>query len=183
VKVIAGILKGRNVAVPKGRKIRPTGGRVKEALFSLIGDSLDEAQVLDLFCGTGNIGIEALSRGALCCTFVERNRKTTEILRKNLRDLGLTDRSTIIPEDVKRGLKILEKEGKVFDIVFLDPPYSRLGLGELLFTISSRVLLKENGVVILEHESRRNFDSTYGNLKLVKEKRYGNTTISIFQKE
>ena len=183
MKVISGNLKGRKLTVPRGHKVRPTGARVKEALFSIIGQSIIGADVLDLFSGTGNIGIEALSRGANSSLFIENDPKTLLILEKNIRELSLSERSKVIKLDVSRGLKLLHKRGVKFDIIFIDPPYIYPKIWDILSAVSKYDILKEDGLVVWEHGSKKIQKPRYGNLKMIETKKYGDTGITFFTKE
>jgi len=184
VNITAGELKGRRLFTPKDRGVRPTGARVREALFSIIGDAVLEARFLDLFSGAGTIGIEALSRGAGRCTFVERSAGVLEVLRRNITELGLMERASIIPLDAAKAVKMIRKNGERFDIVFLDPPYSRFNrTQELVLYISIEDILNPAGVLLWEHDSKRSPEELYGSLKRETTKRYGDTSISFFYNE
>ena len=122
MRIIAGAFKGRRLAPVKGR-IRPTAAKVREAVFSILGPAVVGARVLDLFAGTGALGIEALSRGAAAAVFVEDHPESLKVLRRNLADLGLADRTTVWPLPVTTALKKLAGRGERFGLAFLDPPY------------------------------------------------------------
>ena len=183
MKVISGDLKGRKLTVPRGHKVRPTGARVKEALFSILGDLVTCADVLDLFSGTGNIGIEALSRGASSCLFIENDPKTLLILEKNIKELSLSDRSKVLKLDVPRGLKLLHRRGVKFDIIFIDPPYIYPKIWDIFTAVSKYDILKEGGTVVWEHDSKKPQKPQYGALKMIETKKYGDTGITFFTKE
>ena len=183
MKVISGNLKGRKLTVPRGHKVRPTGARVKEALFSILAEGVIGADVLDLFSGTGNIGVEALSRGANSSLFIENDPKTLLILEKNLRELSLINRSKVIKLDVPRGLKLLHKGGAKFDIIFIDPPYIYPKIWDIFSAVSKYDILKEGGIVVWEHDSKKIPKLQYGTLKMIETKKYGDTAITFFTKE
>jgi 16S rRNA (guanine(966)-N(2))-methyltransferase RsmD len=181
VNITAGDLKGRRLFTLKDRSVRPTGARVREALFSIIGGAVADAVVLDLFSGAGTIGIEALSRGAERCTFVDKSEKVIEILRRNIRELGIGERASIIPLDAAKAVKMVRKNGEKFDMIFLDPPYRRFNrTQELILSISSEDILSPAGILIWEHDSKRVPEDIYGSLKRKTTKRYGDTSISFF---
>src|SRR3990170_4138560 len=121
MRIIAGSLKGRRLAAVKG-KIRPTSDKVREAIFSILGPAVVEARVLDLFAGTGALGLEALSRGAETAVFVEEHPASLAVLRRNVESLGLSDRVEVLPLPVNAGLKKLAARRAAFDLTFLDPP-------------------------------------------------------------
>lgn len=123
VRVIAGRLRGRRLGTARGRGVRPTADRVREALFSILGDAVADARVLDLFAGTGALAIEALSRGAREATSVERDPGALAALRRNVEDLGLDDKITVVAGDALATCRRLAGEADAFDVVFCDPPY------------------------------------------------------------
>ncbi|OLD98572.1 MAG: 16S rRNA (guanine(966)-N(2))-methyltransferase RsmD [Candidatus Rokubacteria bacterium 13_1_20CM_4_68_9] len=128
MRILAGELKGRRLTTPRGAVTRPTADQVRIALMDTLAPRLPGARVLDLFAGAGGVGLEALSRGAVHTTFVERDRHAVAALRDNIASLGVQDRARVLGEDVARALDRLVREGATFDVVFLDPPYeSSLG--------------------------------------------------------
>lgn len=185
LNVTAGELKGRKLYSPKSRVVRPTGARVREALFSIIGENVLEANVLDIFSGSGTIGIEALSRGAKSCTFVESSAGVIEVLKRNIKELGLRERTSIIPLDATKAIKMIKNsnEKNKFDIIFLDPPYSRFNqTQELILSISTEDILTPAGTIVWEHDSKRSPEKFYGSLENDFTKRYGDTSITFFSK-
>ena len=180
MRVIAGRYKGRQLVAPSGEGTRPTMDRVKEALFSILGDVVRGKRVLDLFSGAGTLGIEALSRGAEEATFVEFRRGASEVLRRNLEQLP-DAQFTIIVAPVERVLPRLAHRRARFDLVFLDPPY-RMGL--VTSTINSLIhchLLEPGGRIVAEHESRFYPPKEFsGNLFLADRRTYGDTGIAIY---
>lgn len=183
IRITAGTLKGRRLLSLRGDRVRPTGARVKEALFSIIGDSIYGARFLDLFSGSGNIGIEALSRGASLCTFIEKDKDVIDILKKNLNNLGLKERTRLIPGDTKRGVRLLGRDGERFDIVFLDPPYRYFNRAkEVIHLALKNDIVKERGILIWEHDITRTPDPLIETLIKNKTKRYGDTGITFYLK-
>jgi len=170
LRVVAGELRGRRLAgPPKGADVRPTADRVREALFSILGD-VSEARVLDLFCGTGALAIEALSRGAAEATLVDKH---TRLVRRNVTDLDLGARAEIVRADA---LAFLRRERRSFDLIFCDPPYSladRLG-PQLDKLIPPR--LAQGASVIAESSARRPLEL---GLPLRTERRYGDTLVRV----
>ncbi len=180
LRVIAGTAKNRKLKVPGGLKLRPTGDRVKEALFNILGDFVPDCLFLDLFAGTGSIGIEALSRGATGAVFVEKNRKNMLVLKENLVLTGLQSRARVICLDVFKALPVLRKEGQLFDLVFLDPPYLKNFEGEVLSGIAGYNLLKPCGKVVAESSKKDLLPPAVGPLKLNRQESYGDTVLSIY---
>jgi len=179
MRVIAGTHKGRRLLGPKdGRTIRPTSGRVKEALFSILGDRVIGASVLDLYAGTGSIGIEALSRGAARVVFVESHRDSLTSLHANLEHCGLTGRAEVFHGEAA---VFLRQAGPAFDVVFLDPPYAIDGAGSVLPSLSGSAMIRDGTIVILEHLSKRQTPPHFGPLNRIKQYRYGDTSLSLFR--
>ena len=123
MRIISGTSKGRRLVTPKNQGLRPTSDRVKESVFNILGEIVEEKVVLDLFAGTGNLGIEALSRGARRAIFVEKGRQAVRLIQRNLAQCGMDGRSEIIPKDVNRAIGILKQRGESFDVILMDLPY------------------------------------------------------------
>jgi 16S rRNA (guanine966-N2)-methyltransferase len=177
MRVIAGRLGGRRLKAPKGRSTtRPTSDRVREALFSMLGD-LHEVVALDLFAGTGALGIEALSRGATRAVFVERDATALAVLRTNLAELGLGEPQASVREgDALAALRTARARGETYDLVLVDPPYSRArGLGSELSALLPALLAPKACVVV---ESDRRAPAQLA-LEVALQRRYGDTTITI----
>lgn len=180
MRIIAGKLRGRKLSVPAGRKIRPTGDRMKESMFSALGDNFSGATVLDLFAGSGALGLEALSRGAARATFVEKSRIVIRSLRENARLLGVETDCDIICADVLQFLKKL-KEGENFDLVFADPPFA----SDLARKIFSWWLEHHGNRSVLVLECSENTITLPGDIpvRLLKTARFGESTYSIYLAE
>jgi len=181
MRVIGGTARGRSLKVPKGRVLRPTSGRVKESLFDILRDDLSGARVLDLFAGTGNLTIEALSRGAAEAVLVDSSAPSAKAIRENLQRLGLANRTQFLAMPVTRALRLLARQGEAFDVIFIDPPYERRLIEPALQMIDKRMLLRGSGVAIVEHSIREPLPSHLGNLHLSDQRRYGNTVLSFFR--
>jgi len=123
MRIISGTSKGRRLVTPKNQGLRPTSDRVKESVFNILGEIVEEKVVLDLFAGTGNLGIEALSRGARRAIFVEKGRQAVRLIQRNIAQCGMDGRSEIIPKDVNRAIGILKQRGESFDVILMDLPY------------------------------------------------------------
>ncbi|WP_028307390.1 16S rRNA (guanine(966)-N(2))-methyltransferase RsmD [Desulfitibacter alkalitolerans] len=176
MRIISGYAKGRRIIAPRGTKIRPTSDRVKEAIFNTISPLVYKSDFLDLFAGTGNIGIEALSRGANSCTFVDQSPKAIKCIRNNLANIGFEDRSTIILGDSR---KIINKLTKIYDIIFLDPPYGY----DLVVPIVKKLklLLKEEGIIVVETESKIELPPQCDTFRLLKTSKYGDTQVGYYK--
>lgn len=175
VRVIGGALRGRRLSVPR-RGVRPTSDRVRESLFATLGD-VSDAAVLDLFAGTGALGIEALSRGASSVVFVERSRETAAVLRRNLEALGLEERARIIRSDALRAIRTLAREDARFDLVLADPPYAADALAPLLPALAGAGILLPGGTLVVERGRRHAVPAVDG-LALVEHREYGDTVIT-----
>ena len=175
LRVSGGEARGRRLKAPKG--IRPTQGMVKQAIFNLVGPGIEGAHVLDLFAGSGALGIEALSRGAAYVTFVDHQVRGLAILRQNLEVLGLKDRSHVVRGDVVRWLEaspdVIERAG----LVFLDPPYDDVVLDRAL-KVLDRTL--DDATVVAEH-SRRQEMPALDRLQVDRQRRYGDTVVTVFR--
>jgi 16S rRNA (guanine966-N2)-methyltransferase len=175
VRVIAGCLRGRRLRVPSAG-VRPTADRVREALFARLGD-LEGARVLDLYAGSGALGIEALSRGAVSAVFVERASAVAAVLRGNLHVLELECRSELIRGDAPGRVRRLAEAGRRFDLVFVDPPYARRDeLERALRAIATSGILAPGARVVVETARGIELPAVSG-LELLDERRYGDTVI------
>ncbi|HTU95377.1 MAG TPA: 16S rRNA (guanine(966)-N(2))-methyltransferase RsmD [Solirubrobacteraceae bacterium] len=174
MRVIAGTHGGRGLVAPKGRATRPTSDRVREALFSILGD-LDGVRVLDLFAGSGALGIEALSRGAREATLVDSGRPAIAAIRRNLEALGLE--GEVVFQPAERFLQAASHAARQYDLVFLDPPYRHASALGRELTSALKPILAADARVVAESDRR----SPLGlELRLVDERRYGDTLIQIY---
>ena len=181
MRVIGGQARGRRLKVPKGQSLRPTAARVKEALFNILPRDLSGAKILDLFAGTGNVSIEALSRGAAAALLVDSSSESAKAIRENLRRLDLADRSQIWTVPVLRAVKRLGRRGETFDFIFLDPPYEQHWVGSTLKAIAEGDLLRSAGIVVAEHSVREKLQERYGSLVAYDQRKYGSTLLSFFR--
>lgn len=179
MRVIAGEVGGRRIKAPKGRRTRPTADRIREALFSTIAPWLPGAQVLDLYAGSGAVGIEALSRGASSAVFVESDPQAVRVIRENLATLGLADHARLIHSDALRAIPGLIRMGDRFRLIFLDPPY-RISVEPVLARVASARLVERGGLVIVQHFSKTALPPL-SDLTLWKTKRYGETTLTFLR--
>jgi len=165
----------------KSNKTRPTSDKVKGALFSIITGYVEEAEVLDLFAGTGSLGIEALSRGAKVATFVDRSEECINIIKENLIHTKLLEKAIIIRGNVSDVLKKLHLQGKSFDLIFMDPPYNKGLIVETLQQIEAYNLIKSGGFIIAEKSIGDEVPERIGKLVLVSEHKYGDTALMRFK--
>ena len=177
MRVIGGALRGRRLTVPRCG-VRPTSDRVRESLFATLGD-VSDAAVLDLYAGSGALGIEALSRGAACVVFVERAAQIASVLRRNLEALGLVDRSRVLRADAVRGIRTLAREGAGFDLVLADPPYAADALAALLPELAGAGILHAGATLVVERRRRHAVPVVVG-LALVDHREYGDTVLTRF---
>lgn len=177
MRVIAGSAKGRSLLMVKNQKTRPTADRVKESLFNIIGPNIEGARVLDLFAGIGNLGIEALSRGAAHVTFVESDLNAAQTITKNIERLGFQgERVQVVARDFRPALYAVEQ---IFDYIFADPPYDRGYLSQVAALVAKENLLTASGIAIFEHRKGEDFETA--GLELVRQKSYGHTTLSFLK--
>lgn len=177
MRVITGCARGRRLETLEGLDTRPTGEKVKEAEFSIIQFEIEDRTVLDLFAGSGQLGIEALSRGAKSATFVDSNPEAIKIIRNNLEKTGLAQKASAAAGDF---LQFLTYTKAVFDIVFIDPPYSKGLVEQALPLVVPHI--SENGVIIAETARTDPMPEGAGDFKLVRKANYGKTSVGIYRK-
>ena len=177
VRVGGGQVRGRVLKVTRGSATRPSSGRVRSALFSMLASRVSGASVLDLYAGTGALGIEALSRGAAHVDFVEQDSRECATLRANLESLGYATQARVHRMPVDRALTSLSGP---YDLVVMDPPYADDALASLLERVGP--LVAEDGTVAAEHDRRHSLPPTAGSLEQVTERAYGDTVLSIYRR-
>ena len=181
MKITSGKYKYRKLDVPRG--IRPTTEKVREAVFSMVQPWLAGAAVLDLFAGSGAMGLEALSRGAERCWFCESDRINQKILSSNIAHCGAGSEAVVIGRDFRAAVAELAdaSEDVKLDVVIMDPPYSKTGYYETaMLMLQDAGLLGEGSIVVAEHFYDNKLSDTYGKLKRIKEKRYGSIGVDVF---
>ncbi len=181
MRIITGTARGCRLKAPKGQDTRPTADRIKESLFNILGQRIFGRDVLDIFAGTGNLGLEALSRGAASAVFVDQ--ATGSLIKENAVHARLDKNSKVVSGDAFAVLRRLEAGGQSFGVVFCDPPYHK-GLWEkALLQLDASSLLSENGILIVEHGADEENLPELKYLLRVRNERYGKTTqLSIFQR-
>jgi 16S rRNA (guanine966-N2)-methyltransferase len=181
MRVIAGTSKGHHLKFPKGTRTRPATDLVRGAIFAIlenIADSWDH--VLDLFSGSGALGIEALSRGAGWVDFVEREPRCCGIIRENLENTNMAARAHVYCCNVTKAITFLDKE---YDIILMDPPYANRSIGDIITQLAASRLVGEETTVVVTHSPHLTLNPNYDKINLVKEHRHGNSCISIYRKE
>ncbi len=176
MRVITGSAKGRRLLAPKSDKIRPALDKVKESVFDILFD-VEGKSVLDLFAGTGSMGIEALSRGASHATFVDDFVPAVVLVRKNLKLCGFEDRASIVKSPVSAAIRKLEKKNASFDIIFVDPPYLKNLVKATLEALSQSSIIHPSSIIIVEHHPKELIMEIKG-LKITDSRKYGQTLIT-----
>ena len=180
MRVIAGKARGVVLKTPDGMKTRPTADRVKEALFSIIQFDLPGAKVLDLFGGTGQLGIEALSRGAKEAVFVDHQEAACKLIKENLRRTKLEEQGRVVRGDY---MQFLENCRDRFDIVILDPPYAEVFLENALKAITEIDILHSGGIIVTERPTGKDLPWEFEGFTRSKDYKYGNTVLAIYRKD
>lgn len=183
MRVISGSAKGRPLKAVPGNSTRPTTDKVKESLFSIIGPYFDGGHVLDLFAGTGGLGIEALSRGMEHGVFIDMEHKSIEVVKSNLQAAALIDKAEVYRNEAGRALKVLAKRESSFDLVFLDPPYRMKNGIALMQEMHERGLLRDDATIVLEFESGHDYPTEEEHFVGVRQAVYGDTTIHVYRYE
>lgn len=176
MRVIAGKCKGRPLKAVPGMNTRPTTDKIKESIFNMIGPYFDGGEGLDLFGGSGGLGLEGLSRGLAKVIFVDRDRKAVEVIKQNIKFCGFEDQTEVFCNDAGRALKAIIKRGLKFSHIFLDPPYKLKELEAIIGEIDKAQLLTEDGKIIAEHGIELVLPETIGGLRLQRREVYGSTT-------
>jgi 16S rRNA (guanine966-N2)-methyltransferase len=181
MRITGGIARGQQLMVPKSGPIRPTTDRVREAIFSILASlTTNRFRGLDLYAGTGALGIEALSRDAEWMDFVEKEPKCCAIIKQNLKKVGFSQKAHVYCCTAAKALTFLEDK---YDIVFMDPPYSDPSINQMATQIAESKIVDRESLVVISHASRAPLEDSYDGLSRIKEKRYGDTSISIYNKQ
>jgi 16S rRNA (guanine966-N2)-methyltransferase len=186
MRIIAGTFRSRQLKSLKGMALRPTSDKLRETLFNVLGKLVVDSRFVDLFAGTGAVGIEALSRGARAAIFVEKYPPAVALIKKNLESLEIRKAARVLPLDTLQSLKRLAAEPAAanarIDILFLDPPYAeKLQYANVLSFLGEMNLLAENAVVIAEHQRSLDLPETFGKLERVRVLRQGDAALSFFR--
>lgn len=190
MKISGGIAKGRKIATKKAfskalkdKELRPTSSKVREALFDIIRDHIKGSRFVDLYAGTGAVGLEALSRGAGTTVFVEPNKLRAQIIKDTAVKFDFREKATVVMKRAEAFLKKASTEKERFDIFFLDPPYSSEEIMRTLPMIGEKKMLNNGGMVIVEHFFKRKLPEKVGELKMARSYIYGDAMLTIYEKE
>jgi len=181
MRVIAGKFKGRRLFAPSSKKVRPALDKVKESIFSILIGVVEGATVLDLFAGTGSIGIEALSRDAKSCTFVEKSPDVAKALKENLERCGIRKDDEVFVASIGEALSMLKQREERFDLIFVDPPYDQGWIERALSLIGSGDWSQGGATLVVEHSPRETVKENYGCWRLKDQRAYGQTRVSFFE--
>ncbi|MCD6386214.1 16S rRNA (guanine(966)-N(2))-methyltransferase RsmD [Candidatus Sumerlaeota bacterium] len=181
MRIIGGKHKGARLKTRKGSATRPLLARVKKSLFSIILPELEGARFLDLFAGNGSVGIEALSRGAEYCVFVDQSERCCKIIRENLKHLGLSGKTLVLQKKVSSAISILEEQGQKFNIVFIGAPYKSEFALRTIEQLGRMSLLQDTSLVIAEVRKRTPLPEHTGFLHLVRNQQYGDTELFFYE--
>jgi 16S rRNA (guanine966-N2)-methyltransferase len=180
LRIIGGEKKGKKLLSVKGMKTRPTTDRMREALFNILSARIADSNVLDLFAGTGALGIEALSRGASSAIFVDKDGDALSVIEKNIQSCGFEDRSKIFRCNILVNLKCLRTVARPFDIVFMDPPYEKDCVCKSLVNLKKSSALQKGSIIIVEHSLKEPVPEDLFGFEIFDQRRYGRTLFSFF---
>jgi 16S rRNA (guanine966-N2)-methyltransferase len=181
MRITGGIARGLNLKVPLRCQIRPTTDRVRVAIFSILASLANSwSRCLDLYAGTGALGIEALSRDADWVDFIDQEPRCCAIIKQNLEKAGFDSKAHVYCRSVSKALTFLEGS---YDIIFMDPPYSDTNIGNILMQLDSPKYIGDTSLIVIPHATRSPLAEMYGNLRLIKQRRHGDTCISIYARE
>ena len=183
MRIISGKARGKKILSPATLETRPTLDRVKESIFNIIQSYVPDAVVVDVFAGTGSLGLEAASRGAKECYLVDKSPVTYPLLKKNIEDLKFEDTCTSLNMDAYMALKSLNAKGKVFDLIFIDPPYLLNLIPEAMRIIDENNMLHEDGVIVSKIDITEDIYEGSKNIKLFRSKKYGKTIVNLYRLE
>ena len=181
MRIIGGEFKGRKLFCVQGEKTRPTSDRIREAIFNILSTQIEASVVLDLFAGTGALGLEALSRGAQNAIFIEAHKKALAVLRRNVNALGLEDRATILKWDILKNLNCLKAFSACVNLVFMDPPYNRQLIDPALSNLHFCSCLQAGARVIVEHSPREAIWGDELPFQREDQRTYGKTLVSFLR--
>ena len=181
LRVISGSAKGHGLKTIKGDSTRPTSDKVKGAVFNIIAPYIEGSSVLDMFAGTGSLGIEALSRGAAAAVFFDKSPQCCRIIKENLQHTKLTEKAAVYNIDYAAGISKMYNDGQKFDIIIMDPPYNKNFIQEALILLTKNDIIVDDGIIIAEHSVSDRLAESCGNLKMIDTRKYGDTMITIYK--
>ncbi len=178
MRIISGSFKGKKLVSLKGVATRPTADRVRESVFNILAPHIDNASVLDLFAGTGALGLEALSRGAASAAFIDSSASAVKIIQKNIFACKMENRSRVTRWDIAKNLNCLQSETPAYDLVFMDPPYNKNYIVPTLKKLIKRDVLKDSATIVIEHSAAEAVPEDLSGLHLKDQRIYGKTLVS-----
>lgn len=182
MRVISGKARGLKLIAPRNEDVRPTTDRVKEAMFNIIAPHIYDSKVLDLFSGSGALGIEAISRGARVGYFSDKSKDSVAMTKKNLKKARLENVSEVYNYGFEKMIELIHREKVKIDIIFVDPPYFEGLFEKVIRLIDEKNILDENGIIVIEHDMKTSIEGS-GRLVKTKEKKYGKTVVTIMSLE
>lgn len=190
MRIITGIAKGIRIKAPKGLDVRPTADRVKGSMFNIIinlelpiaGGAIDGANVLDLFAGTGNLGLEALSRGAAHALFIDHNLPSLAVIKDNIHNAKLNDKTEVWRGDSIKAIEKLNQLGRTFRLIFIDPPYNQGLVHAVLLRLDTTNVVEAGGLIVVEHSKHEPITTQWQHLKLIRTERYGETVVTFLMR-
>ncbi|TDT68051.1 16S rRNA (guanine(966)-N(2))-methyltransferase RsmD [Hypnocyclicus thermotrophus] len=182
MRIVAGIAKNRKLKTRKGHDTRPTLEKIKESLFSIIFPYVENSNFLDLYSGTGNIALEAISRGAKRAIMIEKDPEALKIIIENVNNLGFENKCRAYKNDVFRAIDILGKKNEKFDIIFMDPPYHDEICEKVIKRVLKNELLKEDGIIIAEHFIAEKMPDSIGELNKIDERNYSKKVLTFYSR-
>ena len=176
MRVTGGIFRGRKIQGTPGHVTRPTADKVRQSIFNILMNDIEGTSVLDIFAGSGALGIDAISRGAVSAVFIESGRNPSEAIKANLRSLQLEEEVLVI--DYRKACELLARKRRKFDIIFADPPYEQVMPQQVIDTVLQYDLLSDNGLLIIEHKAGQAAESD--RLQLLKKRKFGQTEVTFY---
>ncbi|MBU5482740.1 16S rRNA (guanine(966)-N(2))-methyltransferase RsmD [Clostridium sp. MSJ-11] len=181
MRIISGLAKGRKLLSPEGMGTRPTLDRVKENIFNIIQNDVYDTVAVDLFSGTGSLGLEAVSRGAKKCYLIDKGDVTFKYLKENVKNLNFEDKCECLNMSAYDALKLFYEKGIIFDLIFIDPPYLKNMIPPAIEDIDKNNLLNKDGLIVTKIDSSEEIFLGTDNVKLTGHRKYGNTTICFYR--
>jgi len=181
MRIIGGQLKGKKLFTFQGKAIRPTSDRLRESVFNILNGRVSNAVVLDLFAGTGALGLEALSRGARSAVFIDNYKQAMLLIRRNIQACGLDNISTVRYWDIKHNLNCIRSSVPVFDLVFMDPPYTKCLLKPTIYHLQHSGALTPHACIVIEHSLKEGIPDVWPDFTCTDQRKYGKTNISFLR--
>lgn len=180
MRIITGEYRGRKIEAPRGMETRPTSDMMKESMFNILMNRVRGTVCMDLFSGTGNLGLEAISRGAVKCYFCDNRRESIKFIKKNIQTCGAEERATVVAGD---WMKCLTRAIEPVDIIFIDPPYESGVYENVLEKIDEMEVLDDDGVIVCEHMKRQVLPEEIGSFEIAKQRKYGKKFLTFYEKK